>query len=621
MTNKLMLAQNKNIFQNDVSSKELEIAKFRNYGREKYGNAIKRSVSFDEFSEHLLQHTSINLPPEIEEYFIRIDTAHYFGAVETPFLKNIELILSQNRSDNNFIANHREVKEFYHKWIYNKNDKEKTYFALTLINMVERNFNYQSFYNLVLYAVILTYEKSLFNPQKAADLYTRSQELVKGLTTNLKEKNKILYFINLFKGFTHLKEYDYANAKNSFSEALKYNPHGISAEYYKGLSSVHLNDFDSAFDSQSKIIQFDKMRFQFAINYNQLKLFEFFFNGAVVYNIFAEDGFAPIVQDFDFLIRAQYSGEPNSMELTYAKLINLKNLRNKEFYTDKIIDEIDFLKTFLENYKQKQNGLVRLAEQILRNKLVTLIEYLRNLVEGFYYDEVKDEFLVFDSQIEQNKRQLKRIQHEGEDAHKRAISMRDDSLEESKSLFENKKEALFKRIERLEKDEKYNPMQMFFSSMIFTVGIALTIFMLAGLSSTFVSSDYDVDGSSLSIFVSGGIIWGGITFVIGIGISIVTAFSANREKYEINKKLVKETEKLEKQKQDFDNNVTDDASRRENAYANKFNDRLKNQEKIIKSFLNEREHNYQNKLDLARKEIEVYTIPLNKILESFQKDG
>lgn len=616
-----MLAQDKNIFQNDVSSKELEIAKFRNYGREKFGNAIKRSISFDEFSAHLLQHTSINLPHEIEEYFIRIDTAHYFGAVETPFLKSIELILSQNRSGNNFIANHREIKEFYHKWIYNKNDKEKTYFALTLINMVERNFNYQSFYNLVLYAVILTYENSLFNPQKAVDLYTRSQELVKGLTANQKEKNKILYLINLFKGFTHLKEYDYANAKNSFSEALKYNPSGISAEYYKGLSSVHLNDFDSAFDCQSKLIQFDKMRFQFAINYNQLKLFEFFFNGAVVYNVFSEDGFAPIVQDFDFLIRAQYSAEPNSLELTYAKLINLKNLRNKEFYTDKIIDEIDFLKTFLENYKQKQNGLVRLVEQILRNKLVTLIEYLRNLVEGFYYDEVKEEFLVFDSQIEQNKRQLQRIKQESEDAHKRAASMRDDSLEESKALFNNKKEALTKRIERLEKDEKYNPMQMFYSSMIFTVGIALTIFMLAGLSATFISSDYDVDGSSLSIFANGGIVWGAITFIIGIGISIVTAFSANKEKYEINKKLVKETEKLEKQKQDFDNNLTDEASRREDVYLNKFDKRLKNQEKIIESFLSEREHNYQNKLNLARKEIEVYTIPLNKILESLQKDG
>jgi len=616
-----MLVQNKNIFQNDISSKELEIAKFRNYGREKFGKAIKRSVSFDEFSEHLLQHTSINLPPEIEEYFIRIDTAPYFCAVETPFLKNIELILSQNRTDNNFIANHREIKEYYHKWLYNKNDKEKTYFALTLINMVERNFNYQSFYNLVLYGIILTNEKSLFNPQKAAELFARSLDLVKNLTAKQNEKNKLFYFLNLFKGFTHLKEFDFSNAKNNFSEALKFNPYGISAEYYKGLSSVQLNDFDTAFDSQSKIIQFDKMRFQFAINYNQLRLFEFFFDSAVVYNIFSDDGFAPIVQDFDFLIRAQYSGEENSMEFTYSKLINLKNLRNKEFYTEKVIDEIEFLKTFLENYKQKQNGLVRLVEQILRSKLITLIEYLRNLVEVYYYDEVKDEFLVFDNQIEQNKRQLQRIKHEGDDAQKRAISMREESLEESKALFDNKKEALSKRIERLEKDEKYNPMQMFFSSMIFTVGIALTIFMLAGLSSTFISSDYDVDGSSLSIFVSGGIIWGGITFVIGIGISLVTAFSANKEKFEINKKLVKETEKLEKQKQNFDNNVTDEASRREDAYANKFNDRLKNQEKIINSFLSERENNYQYKLDLARKEIEVYTKPLNKILESFQKNG
>ena len=81
-----MPLENSTIFQNDISTKEVEIAKFRNYGREKFGSAIKRSVDFEEFSEKLLKHTSINLPTEIAECFVRIDTAPFFGAVNSPLM-------------------------------------------------------------------------------------------------------------------------------------------------------------------------------------------------------------------------------------------------------------------------------------------------------------------------------------------------------------------------------------------------------------------------------------------------------------------------------------------------------------------------------------------------------
>ncbi|MEE9430454.1 MAG: hypothetical protein V3V16_05395 [Melioribacteraceae bacterium] len=611
-----MLSENSTIFQNDISTKEVEIAKFRNYGREKFGTAIKRSVDFEEFSEKLLKHTSVNLPIEIAECFIRIDAAPFFGAINSPLLDNIENVLTQNRAGNNFIANHREVKEYYSKWVLHKEGKEKTYYALTLVNMVERNFAYQSFYNLVLYAVILTYEETLFNPKKAIELFERSKELVNNLVAENEEKNGILYFINLFEGFTYFKEYEYAKAKDSFAQALKHNINGISAKFYLGLSAANLNDFDTAFDALSKVLHFDKLRFQFAINYNHLPLFEFFFQSAVIYNVFSDDGFAPMIQDFDFLLRAQYSDEPNSMGNTYAKLINLKNLRNKEFYTEKVVEEINFLLTLLDNYRQKENGLVRITEKILRKKLVVLIEYLRSLVETFFYDKVKDEFIVFDNQIEQNKRQLQRIRQEGDDANKRAVSIREESLEETSEFFQSKKEVLNNRIEKLDKNEKYNPTQIFFSSMIFTVGISMAVFVISGFSASFFATDFGDDGSSIGVFAKVGVIWGGITFIIGIGISLVTGISANKERIDINKKLTNETEKLEKSKQEREALLQDEAERREEAYSNKFKDRITNQENIIESFLSEREQNYQNKLNEAREQIEVYTKPLNQLLKS-----
>ena len=73
----------------------------------------------------------------------------------------------------------------------------------------------------------------------------------------------------------------------------------------------------------------------------------------------------------------------------------------------------------LRYYRQKRTGLIRIVEQIFRDKLITLVEYIRNLIETHYFELIKAEIEIFDRQIEQNKRQLTRILHEREDASKK----------------------------------------------------------------------------------------------------------------------------------------------------------------------------------------------------------
>ncbi|MCB9248094.1 MAG: hypothetical protein H6613_05895 [Ignavibacteriales bacterium] len=617
-----MLLNGNNVLENiDEAnlSKELEIAKFRNYGREHFSDLIKDEISFEYFINHSSKFYSINLPREISDYFLRLDTAQFFWISECTVIKQVEDLLFAKNNKFNFVSNYREIKKYYSKWITQKTTKEKQYFALSIGNQVDRNFTYQSFYNLIIYGTILTFDKSVYNPHRAIELFTRAIEVINNCDIDPPIKTELLYYTNIFKGFAHLQEYEYKQARNTFIESLNYNEHGVNAYYYIALSSRYLDDFDSAFDGLKSVLEFDRMRFQYAINYNHLKLFSFFYNGANFYNVFNELGFAQLLPDIDFLLRSLFSSDSNSMDITYSKLINLDNLRIKSFFDDSVSKEIEFLKNALDSYKQKRNGLIRIVEQIFRDKLITLIEYVRNLIESHYFEQIKEDINVFDKQIEQNKRQLALLKQEREDA-KKKISMTkkeaSDHLEES--LAERAKH-LEAKIKHLDESHNYNPQQVFYSSMIFTVVISIIVFLVVGTISSIMG--LSEESSTIKALALSGIKWGGVTFLLGIGISIFTSISSMWEKNDEKKNLVNKLKYVKEMEAQERSLLEEESVLKTKIYEQKFIDRITTQEKIIKEFVKERDQNYNYKYNIAKKEIDDFITPLNNLLTSLENAG
>jgi hypothetical protein len=600
-------------------SRELEIAKFRNYGRENFADLIRYKISLDDFIENTSQFYSIRLPKEISEYFLRFDLAPYFIMSDAPAIIKMEDILSFRKNEFEFVTNLREVKNYYKKWLVQKTTKEKHYFANSIINTVERNFAFQSFYNLLIYGIVLTYDSSVYNPKKAIEVYNRAKEIVNSCNLPQDLREESLYVLNLFQGFTYLKEYEYLNSLTSFKEALVFNPNGITAFFYCALSSRYIDDFDTAYDYLKEILEFDKARFKYAIDYNHLALFNYFYKNTVFYNVFTENGFAQLLPDIDFLIRSLYSGEINSMEKTYGKLINLDNLRIKDFFDGTVAVEIKFLKNALDAYRQKRTGLIRIVEQIFREKLITLIEYIRNLIETHYFDLIKAEIEIFDRQIDQNKRQLTRIIHEREDASKKIKMNLNEAAEYLEETITERSKYLEKKIENLDKDPKYNPSHVLYSSMLFTIMVSFMILVVVGIITAI--TGYGEELPSTQLALKTGLKWGGVTFAVGIFISIFTALSSFWEKSSERKllteklKMVKETEATEREY------INEDSERKALIYEQKFVERIKAQEKIIENFKNERQQNYQRKYNEARKEIDLYINPLNDMLKTLENSG
>ena len=600
-------------------TRELEIAKFRNYGREKFSELVRYNISFDEFLSNSEKFYSIHLPKEISDYFLRVDTAPYFIMSSSPVLQVIEQMLLKKKDEYNFISNYREIKNYYQKWLIKKNLKEKNYFANSIINTCERNFELQSFFNLMIYGIILTYDPISNNSKKAVDLFNRAEEIVGDCDIQDEAKNEVLYILNLYKGFAYLKEYEYLHSLETFKKALLFNSNGVTALFYAALSARYVDDFDLSFDYLREIIEFDKIRFKYAINYNHIKLFDFFYENAVFYQVFSENGFAQLLPDIDFLIRSLYSDEQNSMKTTYSKLINLDNLRIKEFFDDSVKSEIKFLKNALDQYQQKKIGLIRIVEQIFRDKLVTLIKYIINLIESYYFDRIREEINIFDIQIEQNKRQLIRIKHEMEDANNKIKRNLEEAAEYLEEHLTEKSKYLEEKIKSIDKNSKYNPSQIFYNSMVFTVLISIVIILVVGIITSFVGFGEEIASTKLALRT--GVQWGGITFVCGIFISIFTTLSSFWEKASEKKNLVSQLSKVKESEAEERENIQEESERKAKIYELKFNDRIKTQEKIINDFISERDSNYNNKFKAARREIESYTSPLNNLLKALENAG
>jgi hypothetical protein len=307
------------------------------------------------------------------------------------------------------------------------------------------------------------------------------------------------------------------------------------------------------------------------------------------------------------------------MEITYSKLINLDNLRIKEFFDESVSREIQFLKNALDQYQQKRIGLIRIVEQIFRDKLITLIEYIRTLIEGHYYNQIKEEILVFDKQIEQNKRQLDLIKLEMEDSNKKIKINFEEAAEYLEEYITERSKLLEDNIKKIDNDPIFNPSQVFYNSMLFTIFVSFLIFFGVGLITSIVGYGEEIASGQLALRV--GLKWGGITFAVGIFISIFSTLSAFWEKSSERKELVDKLKRIKDEEAEERELIKMDSERKKVIYQQKFKERIESQEKIIENFIIERQQNYNYKYNIAKKEIDLYISPINELLNSLQNIG
>ncbi len=172
---------------NYILEKELDNFELRDVVITQFRGLAKKYFQLDVLNEtdylKLLKESStfysFTLPEEISEMFIKNEDAPLFWIYRSPVILYLEEFYKSSSARTSEQNNYKVVKDFYTKWIINKNEDEKKYFASSALNILGKRSNSHNILNVIFHAIILGYENNVLNVSKAIELLDKAKELIK----------------------------------------------------------------------------------------------------------------------------------------------------------------------------------------------------------------------------------------------------------------------------------------------------------------------------------------------------------------------------------------------------------------------------------------------------------
>ena len=396
--------------------KDVVITQFRGLAKKHFQLDILNKTDYLKLLKESSTFYSFSLPEEINEMFIKDEDAPLFWIYRSPIILYLEEFYKSTSAHTNEQNYYKVIKDFYTKWIINKNEDEKKYYASSALNFLGKRSNSHNILNVIFHAIILGFENNVLNVSKAIELLDKAKELVKEQNFNDNIKVELNYLVNLFQGFIKVKQNENESSLSHFSEALSVKPLGITAKFYHALNSsiIGVNPFDG--ESFNEFYLYDIARIEYTIDKNDLPMMNFFIKNAVFHNLFYYTKLSQsYTSAFDFLSEIKNTSEYDLNKLK-ADLINFKNLNTSEYLNEKNSAEISFIeKLFQSNFNSENIFFIGISSKLNR-KFTLVIENIINSIKQKYYDGVKEKLQLFENELQYKITDLELLtrDHEGQ---------------------------------------------------------------------------------------------------------------------------------------------------------------------------------------------------------------
>ncbi|MBI2417251.1 MAG: hypothetical protein HYV28_05000 [Ignavibacteriales bacterium] len=189
---------------------EVLASKLRNYGKDNFPELNFNPIThIDVIREGAALH-SLNLPKIYSEQLITLESAKYYLFSDAPVIFRLEEAFpSLKKSKVSVSENYTDIKKFYTKWSIEKSPKEMEFFALSTINLFDRNSNKENFLKYLFPACIYIYDKKFFSVAKAVELLATAEKICQASALSEELKVEFSYLISLYKqwkfcSFLHL---------------------------------------------------------------------------------------------------------------------------------------------------------------------------------------------------------------------------------------------------------------------------------------------------------------------------------------------------------------------------------------------------------------------------------
>ncbi len=521
---------------------EQQFSRFRQIARDFFKNYVRFNYDYLDFIKAVTRYYSIELPRGINEYLITIETAPYFWITDIPLITKTEEFFNKLYRAGGGPANYEELKKYYTRWITQKNSRDKQFYTLSALNLLEKDQIKSHFYKKLLHANILMFNANVLAFDKALKLLDDADKILETSKLSEKYKTELQYLVRLYIGFAHFRGEDFAQAQTKFEDALFIKSSGISAIFYNAVSNAKMQNYDTALSLLSHVVDYDKERFRYALQVRSLPLIEFFLRNAAVYHIFNEASFVSMVPDIEEMLAFAFSYDTGILRQVLINLGRFEELKIKQFYDDFINKHVEFLKRVSGHYKDNTNALTSLIAQYTVEEYNSVLNRIVDNARRVFKEEIEQKTEIYDYQIKENKKKIKALKEDADNYTEKIEEKMQKTLEELDKELEMVTKKIEYKIEHVEDNSKYNPTMSFKNSMIYNGIVSMIVFLVTGFSGGFLNNVENYDNFSLVItsFLVAGLKWGGLSYLFGILLSLFSAGSTIVEKTSYKQRLMRQ---------------------------------------------------------------------------------
>ena len=556
---------------------DLYVNKFRLLGKENfqwneapffdYYKLIKDSSKFFNFK----------LPSQFDKIFISYKNAYVYWIYKSPLMDYVEDFFRVNLLKGGKFDRYKHLKEFFIKWVALRSKEDKKFYASSAITYIEKDLSKKNFFNQIIEAVILTYEESLHNPDKAVSILENVQRTIESVKMDDKHKEELFYLVRLYKGFLKLKEGQPLSAINDFNDALAIFPEAVTPKFHQAICNIHAGNESAAAANFFEIVQYDLDRLEWAITSNKFTIFTYFIEHNITQNVFSyPEEFSNLFDVVEGFIDENKSRGSIVVNHLRDRIQRLKELKMNSFYRDDFINNLAFLEKIAFSYNSVSDAMFCSVASKIEDKFDKTVGHLGSSIKELYYSDIQSSLKVFENGLQDQARNIERIKIEMEEFKAKLQKKLQASIENYEKNISEHLKFYEQRIENIHLVSSLDPKTSLKNSLNYNFILAIMIFLIGGFASYTSSSVTDISEfrGLISLVVLTGLKWGSVSFFIGLLISFFVAGSVVLERGTQKQRLIQKISMLKNEKERVINQLKEEAKERERNQLDSLNKRM-----------------------------------------------
>jgi len=597
-------------------SSEIYSAKLQTLGRELFPDFSLDNYEFSIFQRVTSHLQAYKLNKELRQIFLPITAAKYFWLTE--LASPIYTAGTQQDANRNFLFDddYQIIRNYYKKWATASEGKEKTYFGLSLLNTLKRNFKEDSLFNLILSLNIVVFDSSLRDYNKAKGFIEKLHDVIGKSKVANEIKDEALEIISIYDGFNDLLEHKIDDANYSFFNVLVKNPNSPTGLFYYAYTQKVLGITSTALENFEKILKLDLQRLEYAVSNNNFSLFVFFMKSNVIVNIFFEHEFGNLFHEIKNLINNYLPMDAFLVDNIIHVQNNLRKLDLEEYYDEHVTTNLKFIENFASLYSINQSIFLRIMMEAVKGKAKEVINHVKSKINKTVNNRIAEELKIYDKQIADYNDKSQHLEKEIEIVKESTKTAIEVDITNYTLQINNRVAELEKTLARLDSEKESTAYESFNNYMVLNFIVSIVVFMVGGFINGFVGGASNIGSSEVmkNVF-STGFKWSGLVFILGIIVSVFSFASKVMEMNNRKQKLIKLISSIKSNRENDISEIKNSHNKKETIVIDSMNHRITEYKKMLEVVKKEREKQKIELIEQLKKETEKVLKELDSLIQ------